>query len=81
MREIMTPDHRLWEQFMNAIQTLLEAQGCDNCLTHTRALLEDLPGVDVDGSLEWLADHGGCCCDCEVLMNVEFDYDCERKFS
>jgi hypothetical protein len=26
--------------------------------------------VDVAGSLEYFTRHGGCCCSCEVLLNV-----------
>ena len=28
-------------------------------------------GFDVAATLEYLRQHGGCCCDCEVLMNVD----------
>jgi integrase len=31
-------------------------------------------GFDVEGTLAVFAEHGGCCCDCEVLMNVEDCY-------
>ena len=59
----------MWDRFAESIVTLLEAQECDNTLTISRELLVDMRIFDVDGSIEWLQDHGGFC-DCEVLLNV-----------
>jgi hypothetical protein len=37
----------------------------------TIKVLEEMGGFDVAATLEHLRKHGGCCCDCEVLMNVD----------
>jgi Protein of unknown function (DUF2695) len=67
--QTMTTGHPMWDRFADSIVTLLEAQECDNTLTISRELLVDMRIFDVDGSIEWLQDHGGFC-DCEVLLNV-----------
>ena len=42
---------------------------CKHDLRHTTKILRSLPNIDVEGTLEFLEEHGGFC-DCEVLMNV-----------
>lgn len=49
------------------------ANGCDHSLRFTRHFLQskDLPEATV---ISWLGKYGGCC-DCEVLANVEQEWE------
>ena len=92
-KEIMTPDHPKWEEFM---YRMYGPEGCDfreeypgglrggvlwNCagdaspdkFIGARRILNSIPGIDVEGSLEMFGSHGGHC-DCEIIRNVECDY-------
>ncbi|MGO8763247.1 MAG: DUF2695 domain-containing protein [Desulfobaccales bacterium] len=66
-KEIMDPNHERWDEFVN--EMLKRLVFCD--LTHrtTRALLQEMQGIDVDGTLEVFESLGGYC-DCEVILNV-----------
>ena len=44
--------------------------GCDHTRRHSTRWLQ-LHGFDVDEALALLTNHGGCCCDCEMLFNVD----------
>ena len=69
------------ESLENLLDYLAE-QGCDNTHRHSVRWLQ-LHGFDVDEALELLAKYGGCCCDCEVLLNVDPEvldlYDCAGR--
>ncbi|HVG46036.1 MAG TPA: DUF2695 domain-containing protein [Longimicrobium sp.] len=49
------------------------AEGCDHTLRLTRAYL-GARGLDEDRIIPWLEEHGGGC-DCEVLANVEEEFE------
>lgn len=51
----------------------LERSGCDHTLQGTRHFLH-IRGLDADMIIPWLAASGGFC-DCEVLANVEQDWE------
>ena len=78
---VMTPNYRLWEQFM---EHLCGPEGINvrqengrwiwNCSAqtdrpHARCILEQM-GMDVDLSLDFFDAHGGHC-DCEILLNID----------
>ena len=46
---------------------------CDGThrLTREWAVQHSLDDLETEALLALLAKHGGCCCDCEVLLNVE----------
>jgi hypothetical protein len=67
-KAIINPDHERWEEFM----WKLMGRGGEYCkLTHktTRAVLQEMQGVDVEGTLEFLKSQEGFC-DIAVLLNV-----------
>ncbi len=82
---IMQPTHPRWEEFC---ERLGGPDGCNfrknesgdliwDCRggfdkTKSRAILETIPEIDVDGSLDYFEKHGGHC-DCEVLFNITSD--------
>ena len=84
-KTILTPKHPYWRRF---IRRLEGPEGCDfrqdedgkftwRCAGGTdqslsRAILEQLPGIDVEGTLAYFSDHCGHC-DCEVVFNVAVD--------
>ena len=37
---------------------------------HAEAVLTELGGIDIDGTLAFFREHGGYC-DCEILFNVD----------
>ena len=41
---------------------------------YAEAVLIELGGIDIDGTLEFFREHGGYC-DCEILLNVDPDPD------
>ena len=79
-REILTPSHRYWNAFSyrlnQMINTHIEGKPQFNCkhdLSNTTKILKSLPNIDVEESLSLLQDLGGFC-DCEVLINVQFNW-------
>ena len=82
MNDIMTPEHELWQEF---VDRLSGPEGCniskDNngdlkwycsggSQTKAIAILESIPGINVEKSLLYFEEHGGYC-DCEILLNVD----------
>jgi hypothetical protein len=82
----MTPQHPLWDHFFDRLEG---PEGCDMVYVgegefefrcegdhrYTRLILSAM-GLDeheIAASLGYFAAHGGCCCDCEVLFNVDRD--------
>lgn len=87
---VLTPEHPRWPEF---IDRLAGPEGCDfrqdekgnyswKCAggsdqSLSRAILESMGGLDVEGSLAYFSVHGGHC-DCEVIFNVNPDEDEEE---
>ena len=42
---------------------------CDNQLTHTRRILEEMGDIDVEATMKYFKENGGYC-DCEIIWNV-----------
>lgn len=63
---IMTPEHTLWPTFLSQLSRVSICQGTTK---HARAVLEEMPGIEVDASLEALAELGGTC-DCAIELDV-----------
>jgi hypothetical protein len=58
------------EEQVESLIDYIERQGeCDNSHRYTREWAE-LHGLDAEPLIESLAQYGGCCCDCEVAINV-----------
>lgn len=66
-KEIMAPIHESWDEFLN--EMFIRFGGCDRTHKTTRAALQEIKGIDVDGTLEFFESQGGIC-DCEVLSKV-----------
>jgi len=67
--QVMTPEHPLWSDF---ISRLSRVTLCLGTTTHTRRVLGDLPGIDVEESIRVLAALGGRC-DCEIEHDIASD--------
>ena len=66
---VMTPDHSRFLEFAAAAAQWEIPDDCGGRrFPRTRALLR-LFGCDEERSLVWMADHGGCRCDCQVAFN------------
>ena len=63
----------LFRELYDHLDEQLGEQGCQDDLRLTEAFLTD-HGCDADEVLEWLEDQGAGC-DCEVLANVEEQFD------
>jgi len=88
MSNIMTPEHKLWGEFVNR---LTGPEGCNifqdkygivkwYCNGDTRlaaSILKTMEEIDVDKSLAYFEEHGGYC-DCEILLNVDKATDFSR---
>ncbi len=81
---VLTPTHPLWKEFCERLEgpegcDFRKRDGAGQMYWScsggheqplARAILETMPGIDVDGSLALFTAHGGHC-DCEILFNVE----------
>ena len=65
--EIVDPDHERWNDFVEAL--LYRFEGCDATHKTSRAILQEMPGINVDGTLQFFESQGGFC-DCDVLFYV-----------
>jgi hypothetical protein len=74
---VMTPKHARWREFYGLLDETVTKFGCNHIpgsrgsRPAAQMILTLMDGIDVEGSLEYFDEHGGCCCDCEILMNVE----------
>jgi hypothetical protein len=82
--EILTPESPRWNEFVNALTATMTAglpegewhcdgdpgQAGDRAHRYARQVMQNMPGVDIDGSLAFFCQHGGHC-DCEILWNVD----------
>ena len=87
--EILTPASPRWSLFVrllgNALTDGLPADTwrCGNDGSggsehrYAEAVLTELGGIDIDGTLEVFRQHGGCC-DCEVMLNMAIDPEMEE---
>jgi hypothetical protein len=62
--------HKLFDY----LDTELTDKNCDDTNSLTKTFLLQSNIQNVDEVLEWLADHGGYC-DCEILANVEEQFE------
>ena len=62
-----------FRELFDYLDEQLGEQDCQDDLRLTEAFLTD-HGCDVDAVLEWLEDQGAGC-DCEVLANIEEQFD------
>ncbi len=82
MCKIMKPGHPRWDEFKKRLEGVegvnmmwTDEEGytlcCDGSprMPFSRAILETMDGVDVEGSLVEFRENGGFC-DCEVLLNI-----------
>jgi Protein of unknown function (DUF2695) len=72
--KLMTPEHPKWEKFCRKLggpgycNFHKETWSCYSDHRYARQLLP-MFGVDVEGSIEFFNEKGGCC-DCEILLNM-----------
>ena len=76
-KSVLTPNHRYWKALCTRLNDMLtiyiEGKPHSKCQTDLRCttkILKSLPGIDVEETLALYMKLGGHC-DCEVLMNVE----------
>ena len=84
--EVLTPRSLRWSVFVKLLEdTITEGlpEGTWRCgddgtggskHRYAKAVLIELGGIDIDGTLEFFRQHGGYC-DCEILFNVDPDLD------
>ena len=82
--EILTPASPRWGLFIRLLENVLMEEmpadtwrcGSDGSggskHRYAEAVLTELDGIDIDGTLAFFWRHGGYC-DCEVLLNVDPD--------
>jgi hypothetical protein len=72
---VMTPRHPRWQQFLNQLcgPKSLGGSLCQKDHRFSRRILRAMGGIDVAASIAFFKEHGGLCCDCEVVMNVAGD--------
>jgi len=57
------------ELWLRAFSSACNGRGSGHSHEATLAILSSMD-MDVPASMAYLADRGGCCCDCEVMLNV-----------
>jgi hypothetical protein len=57
------------ELWLRAFSSACNGHGPGHSHEATLAILSSM-GMDVPASMAYLAERGGCCCDCEVMLNV-----------
>lgn len=63
-----------FEKLFDFLDLQLNEKGCDDTNNLTKTFLLQSNIENADDVLEWLADHGGYC-DCEILANVEDQFE------
>lgn len=78
--EILTPRHKYWKAFSYRLDQMVNTHvggkpqfNCKHDLRNTKKILKSLPKIDIEETLQLYQDLGGYC-DCEVLMNVEWNW-------
>lgn len=66
----------MWGEFVDRMMDWKE--NCDNTPKGTRAMLQTMNGIDVEGTLDFFRRLGGYC-DCEVWLNVILKYESSIK--
>lgn len=74
MEPRMTPDHSQWRAFCDELAEAVAANGCSSTGHENALRLLGKYGVNVEKSIEFFRKNSGFC-DCEILMNVECQYD------
>ena len=64
----------LFKELFGYLDERLGNEGCDDILRLTGQFLQDAGVLNIEEVLQWLRDHGGYC-DCEVLANVEEQFE------
>ncbi len=86
MNEVMTPDHLRWNEFLEALcdKNHLDAPDvsgttkCDNTHQHTRAILKEMGGFNIEETIKFF-EGSGSFCDCEVVFNVDQGSDTDEE--
>jgi hypothetical protein len=65
--KIMNPSNEGWDEF--ATEMLKRFEFCNGTSRITRAILQEIPGIDVDGTLKVFEIMGGYC-DCTVIVKA-----------
>jgi hypothetical protein len=67
-------DRESFQKLFDYLDTELTDNNCDDTNSLTKIFLLQSNIQKIDEVLEWLAEHGGYC-DCEILANVEEQFD------
>ena len=74
-RASLPMEDKSFSELFDYLEKALQECPCDHTLRHTTLFLTENKVCDIEKVITWLTSHGGYC-DCEVLNNVEeqFDY-------
>ena len=74
-RSSLPMEEKRFVALFHFLEKVLQEHPCDHSLRHTTHFLTENKVCDIEKVTSWLTSHGGYC-DCEVLCNVEeqFDY-------
>ena len=67
-------DRQTFQKLFDYLDTELTDKNCDETNSLTKAFLTQSKILNIEEVLEWLSEHGGCC-DCEILANVEEQFE------
>lgn len=70
---IMSPDHPLWDDFIERLDAVADLCDSTSDKPLARAILETIPDIDIEATFAFFEDYGGYC-DCEILLNVVNTY-------
>lgn len=77
----MTDEHPAFWDFYNRLGAVLWPAGkehpdCRHDHGAATEILNTMPGIDIQGTLDWLHENGGHC-DCEIMFNVAVGFEGE----
>lgn len=67
--ELLTGKHKYWNAFCFRLTEELRIKSCNCTNSITEKILQSLPNIDVEGTLEVFQCKGGYC-DCEILNSI-----------
>lgn len=76
MNSILTNEHPDFATFCNRLSTVLWPAGkknpdCRHDHGAATEILNHMPNIDIQGTLDWFDQHGGHC-DCEIMFNIAY---------
>jgi hypothetical protein len=71
--EVMTTESPRWQEFCASLARATDPSVCQHDHRGAEKVLREMGGIDVEASIDYFENNGGSC-DCEVLLNVDHEW-------